>query len=393
MISALGSKAMRSTKPTLGDILLWLATAFPFALAILLIATMLTLQPAQADQTTSDSRSDKNPLASLKKDDIAKIATLLASETASDSCGGKDLMAELQKSDPAKYASIIAAGDKVENGKGIFWKIEKPGLKPSWLLGTMHVSDSRVLTMPKGAAEAVASADTIVVESDEILDDKKAAATLFANPSLTMLTDGSTISQHLSPEDNARLEAGLKERGIVLAAVSRMQPWLIASSFEMTGCEIRRKTAGAKFLDQKLASDAAAEGKQVKGLETLAEQAKAMSDLPTELHLKSLIQTLELGNKINDVNETMTDLYLAGNIGAMVPMLKVIEPNQKITDGDSAAFEQRIILDRNKVMADRSAPILDKGNAFMAVGALHLVGDQGLVALLRKQGFTVTSVN
>ncbi len=72
------------------------------------------------------------------------------------------------------------------NGKSIFWKIEKPGLKPSWLLGTMHVSDARVLTMPKGAAEASAAADTIVVESDEILDDKKAAAALFVNPSLTI---------------------------------------------------------------------------------------------------------------------------------------------------------------------------------------------------------------
>ena len=363
MISALGSKTMRSTKPALGDALLWLATAFPLMLAVVLIATMLMLQPAHADETVSDS------------------------------CGGKDLMAELQKSDPDKYASIIAAGDKVENGKGIFWKIEKPGLKPSWLLGTMHVSDSRVLTMPKGAAEAVAATDMIVVESDEILDDKKAAAALFANPSLTMLTDGSTISQHLSPEDNAKLEAGLKARGIALAAVSRMQPWLISSSFEMTGCEVRRKTAGTKFLDQKLASDAAAEGKQVKGLETLAEQAKAMSDLPITLHLKSLIQTLELGDKINDVNETMTDLYLAGNIGAMIPMLKVIEPDQTISDDDTAVFEQRIILDRNKVMAERAAPILDKGNAFIAVGALHLAGDQGLVSLLRKQGFTVTAAN
>ncbi len=363
MISALGSKTMRSVKPTRGDILLWFATAFPLMLAILLLATLLTLQPAHAEGAVSDR------------------------------CGGKDLMSELEKSDPAKYASIIAAGDKVENGKGIFWKIEKPGLRPSWLLGTMHVSDSRVLTMPKGAADAAAEADTIVVESDEILDDKKAAAALFANPSLTMLTDGSTISEHLSPEDNARLEAGLKERGLTLAAVSRMQPWLISSSFEVTGCEVRRKAAGAKFLDQKLATDAAAEGKQVRGLETLAEQAKAMSDLPIALHLKSLMQTLQLGDRINDVNETMTDLYLAGNIGAMIPMLKVIEPDQKISDDDTAAFEQRIILDRNKVMAERAVPILDKGNVFIAVGALHLVGDQGLVALLRQQGFTVTAAN
>ncbi|WFU08528.1 TraB/GumN family protein [Rhizobium sp. CB3090] len=392
MISALEPKTMRSMKPAIGDLLLWLAAAFPLMLSALLISTILSLQPAHAAETASGGGSAKDPFGKLQKDDFAKIGALLK-EATSDSCGGKDLMAELQKSDPAKYASILAEGDKVANGKSIFWKIEKPGLKPSWLLGTMHVSDARVLTMPKGAAEASAAADTIVVESDEILDDKKAAAALFVNPSLTMLTDGSTISQHLSPEENAKLEAGLKQRGVPLAAVAHMQPWLISSSFEMTSCEVRRKAAGMKFLDQKLASDSAASGRQVKGLETLAEQAKAMSDLPVKLHLKSLIQTLELGDKINDVNETMTDLYLAGNIGAMIPMLKTIEPDETLSDEDTATFEQRIILDRNKVMAERAAPILAKGNAFIAVGALHLVGDQGLVELLRKQGFTVTALN
>ncbi|NTF88765.1 polysaccharide biosynthesis protein GumN [Agrobacterium rhizogenes] len=363
MISALGIKTARLTAARPGDILLWLATAFPVMLVIALIIAVLSSVPAHADKT------------------------------ASDSCGGKNLMTELQKTDPAKYASILADGDKVANGKGIFWKIEKPGLKPSWLLGTMHVSDTRVTTMPKGAAEASAEADTIIVESDEILDDKKAAAALFINPSLTMLPNGGTIGQHLSPEDNARLEAALKQRGVPLAAVSHMQPWLISSSFQMTGCEIRRKASGIKFLDQKLAADATASGKQVKGLETLAEQAKAMSDLPIELHLKSLLQTLELGDRINDINETMTDLYLAGNVGAIMPMLKNIDPDQNLSDDDAGTFEQRIVLDRNKVMGERAAPILAKGNVFMAVGALHLAGDEGLVALLRKQGFTVTAVD
>jgi uncharacterized protein YbaP (TraB family) len=86
----------------------------------------------------------------------------------------------------------------------------------------------------------------------------------------------------------------------------------------------------------------------------------------------------------------MTDLYLTGNIGAIMPMLKDVDPDQTLSDDDASAFEQRIILDRNKVMAERAAPILAKGNVFMAVGALHLAGDQGLVTLLREQGFTVT---
>ncbi|MDE1996799.1 MAG: TraB/GumN family protein [Rhizobiaceae bacterium] len=362
-MSALGLKTARLTMPRLSDIVFWLATALPLALAAALVAVVFTMTPARAD------------------------------EAASDSCGGRNLMTDLQKTDPAKYAAILADGDKVLYGKSTFWKIEKAGLKPSWLLGTMHVSDTRVVTMPKGAAEASAAADTIVVESDEVLDDKKAATALLTNPSLTMLTDGSTISQHLSPEDNARLEAALKQRGVSLAAVSHMQPWLISSTFELTGCEVRRKAQGLKFLDQKLATDAAANGKQVKGLETLAEQAKAMSDLPIELHLKSLMQTLQLGDKINDVNETMTDLYLAGNIGAIMPMLKNIEPDDNLSDADTATFEQRIILDRDKVMAERAAPILANGNVFIAVGALHLPGDEGLVEQFRKQGFTVTPVN
>ena len=59
---------------------------------------------------------------------------------------------------------------------------------------------------------------------------------------------------------------------------------------------------------------------------------------------------------------------------------------------DMAEFERRLITDRNHHMADRGAPLLDEGNVFMAVGALHLIGDEGLVELLRQKGFTATPV-
>jgi len=74
-------------------------------------------------------------------------------------------------------------------------------------------------------------------------------------------------------------------------------------------------------------------------------------------------------------------------------MLKSLDP-KKAADNDKgyAAFEQRIITDRNHVMADRSTNELAKGNVFMAVGALHLPGEGGLVELLRAKGFTLTRV-
>ncbi|WP_454852352.1 TraB/GumN family protein [Rhizobium binxianense] len=356
MTISIGNRSFRAQP---GSLLLWLVATFHMLLAVALLAALFSARPAAAEDA---------------------------------SCTGRNLLDELRQSDPTRYAEAVKEADATPNGKGIFWRIEKEGVRPSWLLGTMHVTDPRVLVLPPGAQAAHDAADTIIIESDEILDEKKAAFALLAKPELTMFTDGTTIDKLLSPQDYKRLEAGLRQRGIPLAAVSRMRPWMISSAVALPACEIARKAKGAQFLDQKIATDAVAEGKQVKGLETLAEQLQAMADLPVEFHLKSLIETLELGDKMSDVVETMTDLYLSGDIGMTMPMLKTVSPEGGEEGSDYAAFEQRVILDRNKVMAERAAPILAGGNVFMAVGALHLPGKDGVIELLRRQGFTVTAV-
>ena len=136
-----------------------------------------------------------------------------------------------------------------------------------------------------------------------------------------------------------------------------------------------------------------AEGKTLKGLETLLEQISALDSLPVEPQVHGLVQTVALGDKLEDVIETMSQLYLAGDTGMIMPMMRAASPE---TDEDARAyadFEQRIIIDRNHVMAERAAPILEGGNAFMAVGALHLPGPEGVVELLRREGFALTPVN
>lgn len=339
---------------------LWLLAAINALLALSFLLVLATLSPAHAQEPPA--------------------------------CGGENLLVQYEKDDPAGYAKLRAEADALPNGKGIFWKIEKDGRPASWLLGTMHVTDPRVLAMPEAARTAYAAASTVIVESDEIADEKKAGATIMARPDLTMFAGGKSITDFIDKAEAERLAEGLKSRGLSLAAVSRMKPWMIASFVALPACEIARKTAGAAFLDQRLAKDALAEGKTLKGLETLIEQISALDSLPVEPQIQGLVQTVELGDKLTDVIETMSQLYLAGDTGMIMPMMRAAAPETTEDAKAYADFEQRIIVDRNHVMATRAAPILAEGNVFMAVGALHLAGPEGVVELLRKEGFSVTAV-
>lgn len=308
-------------------------------------------------------------------------------------CSGENVLEALKTENPQAYDKVMAEGEAVPNGKGIFWKVEKPGLEPSYMLGTMHVADPRVLEMPPGAKEALARAQTIVVESDEVLDESKAMAALLMKPELTMFTDGRSIETLVPPQDLQLLKDGLKAKGITLSAVSRMKPWMLMSMVSIPACEVARKGGGNLFLDKKIAKEAAAEGKQVKGLETLEEQANAINAIPLELHIKSLVEALKLGPKMDDVFFTMTEVYLSGNIGIIQPMLKVVAPDGTEDQAGYAEFDELVITKRNQLMAERAAPIFAEGSAFVAVGAAHLPGEQGLIELLRRHGFTVTTVN
>ena len=321
------------------------------------------------------------------------LGSLSPAKAQTPACSGENLLEGLKAENPATYAQVMAEADKIPNGKNIFWKVEKQGFATSYLLGTMHVTDPRVLKMPAGAQDAQSRAKTIVVESDEVLDEKKSMAVLLMKPELTMFTDGRSLDSLLSKDDLKTLQDGLKARGITYSAVSRMKPWMLMGVVALPACELARKGDKNIFLDKKIALQAAAEGKQIKGLETLEEQVNAINSLPIDLHIKSMVEAIRLGKKMDDLFFTMTDLYLTQQIGVLTPLTKAIAPDGTDDESGYGAFEDLIITKRNHLMAERAAPILAEGSTFIAVGAAHLPGDEGLVELLRKQGFTVTAIN
>jgi hypothetical protein len=314
-----------------------------------------------------------------------------AEDTAS--CAGTSLVEQLALSDPEKLAAARAEAAAIPNGSGLLWKVEKPGLTPSFLFGTMHVTDPRVTEMPEAARAAFDQAGTVVIETIEILDPAKAQAALLTRPELTMFTDGTTLTSLLSEEETEIISAELSRRGIPIALVSRMKPWMIAGLVALPACEMARKAEGVEFLDIKIATTARDRGKQLLGLESIGEQMQAMADLPIEFHIRGLVETIKLADLMPDIMATMTGLYLEGEIAQIMPLVLAAGPEELEDDASGyAAFEERIVRMRNHVMAERAAPILDAGNAFIAVGALHLPGKEGLVALLQDAGFTVTAI-
>lgn len=324
----------------------------------------------------------------------AEIRTVAAPADQTEAvCEGENLAVQLGKTNPEALAAARAEAAAVPNGDSKLWKIEKPGVAPSWLFGTMHITDPRVVRMPDAARTAFDSARTVVIETVDILDPAKAQAALMAKPELTMFTDGNTLVSFLDEEDAKLVESELANRGIPLALVSRMKPWMVAGMLALPQCELARKSSGAEFLDIRIANDARRDGKALLGLESIGEQMAAMADLPMEFHIRGLVETIRLAELMPDIMATMTELYLQGEIALIMPTILAAGPEANADDIDGyAEFERRIVVMRNHVMAERSAPILAEGNAFIAVGALHLPGEEGLVTLLQQDGFTVTAI-
>lgn len=325
---------------------------------------------------------------------LATVGQAFAEETPADECRGENLIEAIRQQDPERYETIVEEAEATPNGDALLWRIRREGVPDSWLFGTMHVADPRVTSLPDTAAEAFEEASTVVIETDEIMDPEAAQAAILSEPELTMFTDGRTLQSLMDEADFALLAERLEERGLPVGAVKAMKPWMVAGLVALSPCELERKSDGVAFLDRKIAEDALAAGKTLEGLETVREQLEAMAGLPMELHIKGLVETVSLGPLLSDVMTTMTELYLDGEIGMIMPMIREATPAGSSLDTEGyAAFEERIVLARNRVMAERAGPILEEGDAFIAVGALHLPGEEGLVALLREDGYEVTAAD
>ncbi len=306
-------------------------------------------------------------------------------------CRGTDMLAELATSDPESHKRVFEKASQLENSDALLWKIEKAGVAPSHLFGTIHLSDSRVTDFSSKVTGALYSSKTLALEVAD-LSDAALGAALATSADLLVYADGQTLEQKLQKAEFERVRSLTEQAGIPGDVAKLLKPWLVSTLLAISDCERRQIEAGFPVVDMRLGEEAKEKGIPVVGLETIELQLAALAGVPDDEQLQMLKVGLKYADRTSDMLETLLQLYLKRQMGAAMPFQIALAEKLGFTASIFDGFQKNLLVDRNAGMAKKAAPLLDIGQAFVAVGALHLPGKTGLVALLRDAGYTVTPV-
>ena len=309
---------------------------------------------------------------------------------ANASCEGESFFHRLRDEDPDTYFRILAEGEKVLNGDGNFWKIEAPGVAPSYLLGTFH-SPLATPHVPEKAWEALAHARIALFEitqadADEYFHTQQ-------DMSATHDWTATPLRNKLTQPERYALDLVLAERGMVASEVDFMRSTLLYQVLAYPVCHQRLVWSGdVEILDSAIEIRASASGVPVASLETIPDQDEALNKMPPESIVRMLVGDARYLNAQDDIFQSFVDLYAEGDNGTSFAFEIWLADQINETDiGNELFFDfDTWLLDhRNRAWLPRLEQEIGQGGAFVAVGAAHIAREFGLVALLQAKGFMV----
>jgi uncharacterized protein YbaP (TraB family) len=315
------------------------------------------------------------------------LALSLAHAEAPKSCQGSDLT-QVQ----GLAAAEAARADDLVNGDGLLWRIDKAGLALSYLFGTIHSTDESALELARRAAQSINGAKIVATELGGPIDTIEKANITAATLAKALDRDHDTFEGVIALGDREKIENLITSLGYPAEFAHHLKPWFLAILTALPKCEAERETLNLPEVDQFLAETARDAGVKVIALETTEEQLAAIASMRPEV-VAALLTLAARDPVLNDnLYATMLRLYRESR---PAEILAVSDALGGLSDSERAAqdeFTLALLQGRNATMAERAAPLLASGGAFIAVGALHLAGKAGLVERFRAQGYTVTKV-
>lgn len=262
-----------------------------------------------------------------------------------------------------------------------FWKAESKDATV-YLLGSMHFGRPDFYPLPAAVDRAFEQSSVLAVEVDVVNIDPKAA--LQALLKYGQMPAGRTLQSVLSEDVYRRLSEVCERKGLPLAAFEQLQPWFVA--LQLVESELR-----SSRLQQHLGVDLhflkKVKAQRVDQLESFESQLKLFADSTMIQQETFLQQTLNDLAKSGAYLNTMAAAWQQGDVKALEQNL--IEPFRD--QEDSKELYRKMFTERNLAMTEHVQKYLgSQQTTFFVVGAGHMLGEDGIINLLKQRGYSVT---
>jgi uncharacterized protein YbaP (TraB family) len=252
-----------------------------------------------------------------------------------------------------------------------------------YLLGSIHLLRPQDYPLPSAIDLVYDDADVIVMELD--MDDLDYVDVMTSMRELGVLDGETRLRDLLGSELQAQAAAAAEATAIPLELLQDSEPWLAAITVQEL-LAMRVGFSGALGVENYLSEKARADGKPIVGLETIAEQLGYLDGLAMQAQSQWLVHSLVDGLRIEMLVDQLVSAWRVGDIDYLEREL-IHEAKM------SPAVHDALLVQRNRSWIDKIVAYLDDHEDYLiVVGAAHLVGDDGVVALLAERGVAISQL-
>ena len=325
---------------------------------------------------------------------VIVIAFLLLPGAAGARCAGVDLLPGLPE---AERAGMVARAEAVPFPRGNLWRAER-GDAVLHVAGTFHIGDARMGPVMRGLAPLIEASALVLVEVTEA-EEAELQAQMVADPGLGFITEPPTLRDLLDDEEWRLYAAEMEARGVPGFLAARFRPWLAFTTLTIPAC-LMAGDGPPPGLDERVMTHARGVGVPVAPLEG-AEVLFALFELfSAEEEMDILRATLLQAELSEDVFATLAAAYFAGEhrliweFGRswMPPAAADLWPPERVGPLYDR-MEELLLVRRNRAWMGAILEAAEAGPVFVAVGAAHLSGHDGLLDLLAGEGFALTRLD
>ena len=288
----------------------------------------------------------------------------------------------------AAVATIgIAKESKDRFTEGLFWKIEKDGDYVGHIFGTLHMNDERIGELHEKVSKVLDDSNSFAMEafpSDHYWNPYQGGQLIKHD---MVLPRGESLDQLVDEKTYARIEEVLSGLGMKKEFVKTLRPWAAMRSFAV------RAKSNKMILDYALLDRAATQKKELFQVESIEEFIVTLQEMPLEAQIALLEFTVASYDDMYDIIEDMLNAYLQQDLKGMYEISTRFIPREPENEQWRKIYLKHVIEIRNIVMEHYMRKPMRLKNTFIAVGAVHLYGDKGVLALMEKDGYTVSRVD